>query len=185
MKRTIYLLAVIMVCAMLAGCRTVKETSSTYDHRITDMMERVDSLIRMKSVVQQDSAWRATIMKQFESIREKSDTSHYVVTDTTGKVIKEKIVINNVREVTSERDRQQIQVLSHRLEVMDSTMNLMSQRIQHSDSLLQAKEKTVTTTVTSPLTMWQQVQLWLGRLAIVALVLIVAVWFLKKKFKLW
>lgn len=181
MKKQVYLFIVIMTCVVITSCGTVSKTDYRSDHRITDIQERLDSLIRMKSVVQQDSAWRETILRQFESIREKSDTSHYVVTDTTGKVIKEKIVINNVREVTSERDRQEIQVLSHRLEVMDSTMNLMHQRIQHSDSLLQAKEKTVTTTVTTPLTMWQQVQLWLGRLAIVLLAVVILSWYIKKK----
>ena len=145
------------------------------------MMQRMDSVLRAHSVVQQDSTWRQEILRQFQSIREKSDTSHYVVQDTSGNVIRERIVINNTREVTSETDREQILVMSHRLEKMDSTIQTQSEIISHMDSLLHEKQKTVVKTASTPLSWWQNLQQWFGRMAMLAIAILLAVWFLKKK----
>ena len=180
---TILVLLVLMtVLSMLTGCTTQKTVSSEVsDHRVTDMMQRMDSVLTAHSVIQQDSTWKQEILRQFQSIREKSDTNHYVVTDTAGNVIREKIVINNVREVTSETDRQELTVMSHRLEQMDSTMNMMRQQLSHSDSLLQQREKETVRTISTPLTWWQNVQQWFGLMAMIALAVLAAVWFLKRK----
>lgn len=174
-------LAFLALCSVLTSCTTSRDTSYVEQHRITDMMQRMDSLMHQKTVVQQDSAWRETILRQFQSIREKSDTSHFVVTDTAGNVIREKIVINNVREVNSETDRQEREVLMHRLDVQDSTLRVMQQQIQHSDSLLQQRQETVVREVKNPLSWWQQLRIWLGNLVLVALIVAAAIWLLKKK----
>lgn len=174
-------LAFLALCCVLTSCTTSRDTSYVEQRRITDMMQRMDSLMHQKTVVQQDSAWRETILRQFQSIREKSDTSHFVVTDTAGNVIREKIVINNVREVNSETDRQEREVLMHRLDVQDSTLRVMQQQIQHSDSLLQQRQETVFREVKNPLSWWQQLRIWLGNLVLVALIVAAAIWLLKKK----
>lgn len=173
---------VFCIVAILTGCTTTKDvTTETTEHRITDMMDRMDSLMHVRTVVQQDSAWRETILRQFQSIREKSDTSHIIVQDTDGNVVREKLIINNVREVRSETDRQEREVLMHRLDVQDSTLRVMQQQLSHTDSLLHEKQKEVVRTVKTPFTWWQQMQLWFGRLAMIALAILAAIWFLKKK----
>ena len=171
----------LIVCVALTSCGSTKETTVIEQHGIQTMMERMDSVLSTKTVIQQDSSWRETILKQFQSIREKSDTSHYVVVDSAGKVIKETLVINNVRETTNESERQEIQILSHRLETMDSTMNIMRQQLQHSDSLLQSRHDTTVKEVEKDLSWWQQLRLWLGNIVLVALAVAAAIWIMKKK----
>lgn len=178
----ILMLAALVVLSLMTSCTPQKIISSDVtDHRITDMLQRMDSLMATRTVVQQDSAWRETILKQFQSIREKSDTSHSVTLSASGDTIREKIIINNVRETTSETDRYEREVMMHRLEVMDSTMNIMRQQIAHSDSLLQQQKQTEIKEVPKPLSWWQQMQLWLGRLVLIALAVCAGWWIVKKR----
>jgi hypothetical protein len=178
-----FIIGIILCClaSLFTGCSSSRYTSSLEQHHIQDLMQRMDSLFTTRTVVQQDSAWRETILRQFQTIREKSDTSHQIVVDTAGRVIKEKLVINNVREVHSETDRQELQVMTHRLESMDSTINIMRQQISRSDSLLRQRHETVTKEVEKPLSWWQELQIWLGRLVLIALAVLAAIWILKKK----
>lgn len=176
------LLMAFALCSLFTSCTTQKTvTSDTTDHRVTDLMQRMDSLMSVYSVVQQDSTWRQEILRQFQSIRERSDTSHTVVQDTAGNILRERIVINNTREVRSETDHQELTVMSHRLEQMDSTMQVMRQQLSHSDSLLQQSRKETVRTVETPATWWHNLQLWLGRMAMLALAVLLALWLLKKK----
>lgn len=176
------LLAAFAIISLMTSCTPQKIISSDVtDHRITDMLQRMDSLMATHTVVQQDSAWRETILKQFQSIREKSDTSHSVTLSASGDTIREKIIINNVRETTSETDRHEREVMMHRLEVMDSTMNIMRQQIAHSDSLLQQQKQTEIKEVPKPLSWWQQLQMWMGRLVLVALAVCAGWWIVKKR----
>ena len=172
----------LILCALLGSCSTPKLVSSeSSDHRIENIIQRMDSMMASHTVVQQDSAWRETILKQFQSIREKSDTSHTMVVDTAGNIIREKIIINNVLETTSETDRQEHEVLMHRLEVMDSTMNMMRQEIQHSDSLLQQKQTVIEKPVEKKLSRFQQMQIWLGRLVLLVFAVLAGWWIMKKR----
>ena len=175
------LLGILAIFSFLTSCSTVKESSYQERHKMETIVDRLDSLSRQRTVIQQDSTWRQEILRQFQSIRERSDTSHVVVQDTAGNVIREKIVINNTREVTSETDREQLTVMSHRLEQMDSTISLMRHQLQHSDSLLQASQERVVKEVKSPLTFWQNLQLWAGRAALLILALLAIIWKFRQK----
>ena len=174
-------LAVVIAIILMTSCGTTKDTTLIEQHRIETMMNRMDSVINTRHAVQQDSAWHETILKQFQSIREHSDTSHTFVVDTAGRVIKETLIINNVRETTSETERQEHEMLIHRLDIQDSTMRVMQQHIQHSDSLLQQKQTVVEKEVEKQLNWFQQMQLWMGRLVLVALAVIAVVWVVKKR----
>ena len=76
------ILILCIICVLLTGCGSTKETSFIEKHRIETMMERMDSVINTRHVVHQDSTWRELVLHQFQSIREKSDTSHTVIVDT-------------------------------------------------------------------------------------------------------
>ena len=189
LRRFFYVIAIcivtiigcLLICSFFSSCSAPRETSYIEQHRVERMMERMDSLINTKTVIQQDSTWRETIMKQFQSIREKSDTSHTLVLDTAGNVLKEKIIINNIRETTSETDRKEMEVMKSRLDVMDQTLDIMRQNLSIADSLLQSKDETVIKEVEKDLSWWQQARIWLGNLVLVALAIAAAVWAVKKR----
>lgn len=181
----ILIAAVIVLLSVLflfTGCAVTRQTSSAVEsHRVESMIDTLDSLMRLQTVVQQDSAWRESVMRQFQSIREKSDTSRSVTVNAAGDTIREKIIINNVRETSSETDRLEREVLMQRLETMDSSIRLMRQQISHSDSLLQQRETVVEKPVPADLSWWQQARLWLANLILVALAVAAAVWLVRKR----
>lgn len=175
------MIVILAVCSIFTSCTPQRIVSDVTDHRVSEAVERLDSLIRQRTVVQNDSAWRQEILRQFQSIREKSDTSHTMVVDSSGKVIKETLIINNVRETTSDTERELIAVMSHRLEVMDSTISLMREHIQHSDSILQSRQETTVKEVPVKLNWFQQMRLWLGNIVLVALAVCAGWWIVRKR----
>jgi len=173
---------ILMVISALTSCTTQRIGTDMLDHRHSrEMLQRMDSLLSVRTVTQQDSAFRQEILRQFQSIREKSDTSRSVMVNAAGDTIRERIVINNIRETTSSTDRQLLTVLSHRLEVMDSTVQQQNLQIIRMDSLLRQQSKTKEVPVAQPLSWFRQMQLWLGRLVLVALAVLAAWWLLKKR----
>jgi hypothetical protein len=178
-------LAVLLLMALmslLTSCTTQRIGTDTLDHRHSrEMLQRMDSLFSVRTVTQQDSAFRQEILRQFQSIREKSDTSRSVMVNAAGDTIRERIVINNIRETTSSTDRQLLTVLSHRLQVMDSTVQQQNLQIIRMDSLLRQQSKTVEIPVEKPLSWFHQMQIWLGRLVLVALAVLAAWWLIRKK----
>lgn len=176
------IIALLALTTLFSSCTVTRETTSTVDsHKVETMIDRMDSLMRLKTVKESDSLWRETILRQFQSIREKSDTSRTQVVDSAGRVVREKIIINNVRETTSETDRREFQKLTHRLESMDSTMRVMQQQLSRSDSLLQQRDAVREREVPARLSWWQQARIWLGNACLVALVVLAAVWLLRKR----
>lgn len=140
--------AIIILCItvlMLFGmssCSTISDKESyVYRHRLESMMSRIDSMVSRQQTVVTDSSWRETVIKQFESIRENNDTSRTMVVDSAGNIVKETVIINHVKEVSSESDRLEIQGMRHSMERMDSTLSVMQLQLERSDSLLQTRDK--------------------------------------------
>lgn len=175
------LIVALAICVLFGSCTTHREVTSVEQHSIHDLMQRMDSVISTRQVIRQDSSWRELIMSQFQSIREHNDTSHTFVVDTAGRVIKETLVIRTERESNSQTDRQEREVLIHRLEVMDSTLSVMQQQFSHIDSLMQQRNISTTRYVKSSLTFWQQARLWLANVVLVALIIAAAVWALRRR----
>ena len=176
------IIALLALTTLFSSCTVTRETTSTVDsHKVETMIDRMDSLMRLKTVKESDSLWRETILRQFQSIREKSDTSRTQVVDSAGRVLREKIIINNVRETTSETDRREFQKLTHRLESMDSTMRVMQQQLSRSDSLLQQRETVREREVPARLSWWQQARIWFGNVCLVVVLIGAAVWLLRKR----
>jgi hypothetical protein len=176
------IIALLALTSLFSSCTVTRETTSTVDsHKVETMIDRMDSLMRLKTVKESDSLWRETILRQFQSIREKSDTSRTQVVDSAGRVVREKIIINIVRETTSEIDRREFQKLTHRLESMDSTMRVMQQQLSHSDSLLQQRDTVREKEVPARLSWWQQARIWLGNVCLVVVLIGAAVCLLRKR----
>lgn len=182
-KRTLIWLAIMVVAvALLSGCKTVTSNESYFEkQRMESMIEKMDSLITKSYVVEKDSSWHETIIKELQSIKEKSDTSHTLVVDSAGKVIKEKIIINNTKEVSSERDRQEIIGLRSSLEKLDSTVSVQNEQISRMDSLIRQSNKEKT--VEKQLSWFEQVCIDYGKIMLGAtlILLVVAVWWLVRK----
>ena len=177
------MVAIMFISSLLTSCDTTKSVTSTESRRVADMVDRLDYLMRLKTVVQQDSAWRESVMRQFHSILERSDTNRSVTLSASGDTIREKIIINNVRETTSETARLEREVLKRRIESMDSTIRLMCLQLSHSDSLLQARETVVEKEVPADLSWWQQARLWLANLILIALAVLAAAWLVRKRIR--
>ena len=147
----------VLLVQFLCGCATTTSTESQSEHhRIESLVQRMDSIVRTSSTVQQDTTWRETLIRQLQSIRERNDTSHTVVVDTAGRVIRETTVIYRERETVSESDRQEREYMMHRLERMDSVTTANSLLMQRIDSLVQASQKQTVVVKQQP---WYQ-RLW-------------------------
>lgn len=173
---------ILLLFAILTSCTTQRIGTDTLDHRLScEMLQCMDSLFSVRTVTQQDSAFRREILRLFQSIRERSDTSRIVMVNAIGDTIRERIVINTIRETTSSIDRRLLTVLSHRLQVIDSTVQQQNLQIIRMDSLLRQQSKTIEVPVAQPLSWLQQMQIWLGRLVLVALAVLAAWWLIRKR----
>ena len=171
--------------SLFTGCTTERIVYDNQEQRHTqEMLQRMDSTLMAHSIARQDSTWHQEILRQFQFIREKSDTSHSVMLNAAGDTIHERIIINNIREISSETDHEQLTVMSHLLEVMDSTVQSQSQQINRMDSLLRHQKQTEIKEVAKPLNWWQQMQIWLGRLVLVALAVCAAWFIIKSRFRI-
>lgn len=180
----VFLVAFIMalvICMFFSSCSTHKEVTSVEHHRIENLMQRMDSVISNRQVIQQDSSWRELVMNQFQSIRERNDTSHTFIVDTTGRVIKETLIIRTERESNSETERKEREMMVHRLEVMDSTLNVMQIQFSHIDSLMQLKQTVIEKTVPAKLNIWQQARIHLANIILILLAVAAAVWIIRKR----
>lgn len=178
----IIVIAFLFLISWLTSCSTKKSiTTDRTEHRVSENVSRIGIKEQNHSVVRQDSSFRQELLWQFESIREHSDTSHYVVQDTAGNIIREKIIINNVKETASNSDHSQMTVLYSRLEKMDSAMRIMQESLQRSDSLLQAKQQTVTKTESTPVSWWHGIERKVGSLVLIALAVLAALCIISKR----
>lgn len=161
--------AIVLVCIMLSGCTTTRTVNNDTTHFSREALAQMDSIISSRMVIRQDSSFRESVLRQLQSIIEKSNTSHTIVTNAEGDTIRERIVINNVREVTSETERHEREVIMHRLETIDSTLTAMQRQLEKTDSTVANKE----TVVEAPakLTYWQRLRMQTGDIALIALAL--------------
>lgn len=139
------MIACMLIAFLLMGCKSVSNKESFVEnHRIENLVSMMDSLINRSHTVQQDSSWRETVIKELQSIKERSDTNHIVVMDTAGNVIRETTIINNTREVTSESTRLLMEGMIHKMDRMDSVMSIQNKLICEMDSLLRQSDKETT-----------------------------------------
>lgn len=155
-------LFVLIVSMMMCGCKSTKQVS-VERHTLEQLITRLDSMLQVRLVTQQDSSFREYVISQFQTLREKNDTSYTIVVDTAGRVIKETLIIRTEKESNSETDRKEREVIIHKLEVMDSTLVALQSQIERTDSLLQKKQETVEV---NKLYSWQKWLMWLGGFAL-------------------
>ena len=170
-------LVMLIMALMLFSCSTIRrEEFYNEQHRTSESLNRMDSLMQSHWQVQQDSTWHETVIKQLQSIRERNDTSRVVVVDSTGKVIKETVTIIRERERDNSQETYEREVMMHRLEVMDSTLRASNEQIARMDSLLQESKEQTIKEVPAKLSWWQQTRIHLANILLWAL----AIWLFVK-----
>ena len=176
MKKGVILM-IVAVVVLLSSCKTLtREEFYNEQHRTSESLNRMDSLMQSHWQVQQDSSWHEKVSKQLERIYEKNDTSRVVVVDSTGKVIKETVTIIRERERDNSQETYEREVMMHRLEVMDSTLRASNEQIARMDSLLQASKEQTVKEVPAKLNWWQQTRLHLANI----LLWVLAIWLFVK-----
>ncbi len=182
--QTVITLLVLMVAfavlTLFTSCTSVKEsTTDVSRHNVETLIQHLDSAVGHRTVIQQDSAWRQTILRQFQSIREHSDTSRTQVVDTAGRVIRETIIINNTKETDNSTSSSEREVLLHRLDVVDSTLLYMIHQQSHIDSVLHSHQTVAV--VEPPVPWWKRALVKLEHLAFLLAVLYVIYQFIRIK----
>lgn len=170
-----------LAALLLTACGTTRTTTDT-SHTIDTRLEHIESLLHQRTVIQQDSAWREQVLRQFQSIRERTDTSHTIIQDTAGNVVKETLIIRETRERDTQTYERIIEHLTHRLEQMDSTIAAQTHAIERLDSLAHREQQVKE--VPAELTWWQQTRLHLANILLAALGIVAAIWIIRKKLKI-
>lgn len=180
-KKTLHLLLAALTALLLTACRTTKTTET--DTRLTlDRLEHIESLLHQRTVTETDSAWREQVLRQFQSISERRDTSHTIVQDTAGNVLRETLIIREHTERDTETERHEREVLLHRLDVQDSIISTQTLTLQHLDSLLHTKQ--TVQEVPAELTWWQRFRLSLANILLYTLGIVAVGWIIRKKIKI-
>ena len=167
----------LIMALMLFSCSTIsREEFYNEQHRTSESLNRMDSLMQSHWQVQQDSTWHEKVTKQLERISERNDTSKVVVVDSTGKVIKETVTIIRERERDNSQETYEREVMMHRLEVMDSTLRASNEQLVRMDSLLQESKEQNVKEVPAELSWWQQMRIHVANILLWTL----AIWLFVK-----
>ena len=170
------------VMLLFSGCRSVKEAETTSEnHRMSELVEKMDSLFRNTSIWQQDLySKQSSLIDSFRQ-NEKRDSSHTVVINEKGDTVKERIVIYHEVEKDHSSEKEESEYWMHRFEKVDSMLQISLDKQEKTDSLLREHEKIIQKQPTK----WEQFRLDYGgyAIALIIILLIYAVYRLVRKFK--
>jgi len=170
------------VLLLFSGCRSVKEAETTNEnHRVSELVEKMDSLFRNTSIWQQDLySKQSSLIDSFRQ-NEKRDSSHTVVINEKGDTVKERIVIYHEVEKDHSSEKEESEYWMHRFEKVDSMLQISLDKQEKTDSLLREYEKIIQKQPTK----WEQFRLDYGgyAIALIIILLIYAVYRLVRKFK--
>lgn len=181
-----YGLILIGAILMLCGCKSIKSVESTTEsHKVSELVEKMDSLVTKTSKWQQDIYQKQTSLVDSFKQKEKNDSSHVIIVNEKGDTVRERIEIHHYieREHSSEKNESEIWIQKFR--EVDSLLKVSLDKQAVTDSLL--KEHNKETVVEKQLTFWQRIKQSLGGWAIListVLLLILLVklfYFLKRK----
>ena len=175
-----------LVVLSLISCKSIKSVESTTEsHKVSELVEKMDSLVTKTSKWQQDIYQKQTSLVDSFKQKEKNDSSHVIIVNEKGDTVRERIEIHHYveREHSSEKNESEIWIQKFR--EVDSLLKVSLDKQAVTDSLL--KEHNKETVVEKQLTFWQRIKQSLGGWAIListVLLLILLVklfYFLKRK----
>lgn len=181
-----YGLILIGAILLLSSCKSIKSVESTTEsHKVSELVEKMDSLVAKTSKWQQDIYQKQTSLVDSFKQKEKNDSSHVIIVNEKGDTVRERIEIHHYveREHSSEKNESEIWIQKFR--EVDSLLKVSLDKQAVTDSLL--KEHNKETVVEKQLTFWQRIKQSLGGWAIListVLLLIMLVklfYFLKRK----
>ena len=173
------------VLIALCSCRSTKYVeSSNESHNVSELVDRMDSLLKSTSVWQQDMYSKQSSLVDSFRQNEKRDSSHTVVLNEKGDTVKERIVIYHEVEKDHSSEKEESEMWMHRFEKVDSMLNVSIAKQERTDSLLHEYEKISE----KQLTPWEQFRMDYGGYAIFIVFLLfiyVFRWFVKKILPRW
>lgn len=130
------------ILIVLCGCRSTKYMeSSNESHRMTELIDRMDSLFRYTSTWQQDLySKQSSLIDSFRQ-NEKRDSSHTVVLNEKGDTVRERIVIYHEVEKDHSSEKEESEMWMHRFERVDSMLQMSIEKQERTDSLLSEYKK--------------------------------------------
>ena len=167
-----YLLLMAFILLSVFCLMSCKSTSSvetnTETHKVSELAEKMDSLIQSTASWQQD-IWQkqsslVDSMRQFE----KNDSSHIVVVNEKGDTVKERIEIYRYIEKEQKSESKESELVVHLQSQVDSLIRLSVENKALTDSLLKVHDKE--TVITKEPTPWQRMKATVGGWAIVIIV---------------
>lgn len=176
-------MALLSMLLIMTGCRSVKEVSNE-QHSYSRLASSIDSLVHATSVWQQDLYSKQSSL--IDSVRqsEKRDSSHVVVINEKGDTVRERIVVYKYLERDHTSEKQETEMLVHKVERLDSLLQVAISEKAESDSLL--REHVKETISQNNLTFIQRIKQRIGELAIMLMLLAIVIYalywtFYKKK----
>lgn len=130
------------VLLLFSGCRSVKEAETTSEnHRMSELVEKMDSLFRNTSIWQQDLySKQSSLIDSFRQ-NEKRDSSHTVVLNEKGDTVRERIVIYHEVEKDHSSEKEESEYWMHHFEKVDSMLQMSIEKQERTDSLLSEYKK--------------------------------------------
>jgi len=176
---------IIALVICLASCRSTKEFETTNEnHKVSELVDRMDSLFRSTSAWQQDIYSKQSSLIDSIKERERNDSSHTVVINEKGDTIKETIIIERYIEKEHSSEKEESEMWMHRFEKVDSMLRVAVDRQERTDSLLREYEKVME----KQLTKWQQFCVDYGGIALIVLFILIIIglcWFIRKVLPRW
>ena len=160
-----YGLILIGAIFLLSSCKSIKSVESTTEsHKVSELVEKMDSLVTKTSKWQQDIYQKQTSLVDSFKQKEKNDSSHVIIVNEKGDTVRERIEIHHYieREHSSEKNESEIWIQKFR--EVDSLLKVSLDKQAVTDSLL--KEHNKETVVEKQLTFWQRIKQSLGGWAI-------------------
>lgn len=160
-----YGLILIGAILLLSSCKSIKSVESTTEsHKVSELVEKMDSLVTKTSKWQQDIYQKQTSLVDSFKQKEKNDSSHVIIVNEKGDTVRERIEIHHYVEREHSTDTKESEVWIQKFREVDSLLKVSLDKQAVTDSLL--KEHNKETVVEKQLTFWQRIKQSLGGWAI-------------------
>ena len=176
-----YLLVVLFVIFSLltmCSCRSTSTIENNTDiHRLTQLTDRMDSLIHNTSTWQQDIYNKQTSLIDRVKQWEKNDSNHTVIINEKGDTVRERIEVHHYIEKEHNSEKEESETIIHLQSQVDSLIHLSMENKALMDSLL--KEHSKETVITKEPSLWEKIKAAVGGYAIVIIILAILIFSLK------